>query len=81
MYAHYIMCIHLYAFFNTLFSIMVYPRILVKQACLLGHFSHIRLFATPWTGTCQAPLSMGISRQEYYSGFFCPPPGDLPDPG
>ena len=30
---------------------------------------------------CQAPLSMGLSRQEYWSGLRCPPPGDLPDPG
>ena len=30
---------------------------------------------------CQAPLSMGFSRQEYWSGLPCPPPGDLPDPG
>ena len=29
----------------------------------------------------QAPLSMGFSRQEYWSGLPCPPPGDLPDPG
>ena len=34
-----------------------------------------------WTVACQAPLSMGFSRQEYWSGFPCPPPGDLPDPG
>ena len=36
---------------------------------------------TPWTAARQAPLSMGFSRQEYWSGFPCPPPGDLPDPG
>ena len=30
---------------------------------------------------CSPPLSMGFSRQEYWSGFPCPPPGDLPDPG
>ena len=35
--------------------------------------------ATPWTKTCQAPLSMGFSRQEYWSGLPCPPPGDLPN--
>ena len=38
-------------------------------------------FATPWTVACQAPLFMGFSRQEYWSGLTCPPPGDLPDPG
>ena len=49
--------------------------------------SHVRLFATPWTVAYQAPLSvdaplsMGFSKQEYWSGLPCPPPGDLPDPG
>ena len=37
--------------------------------------------ATPWTVALQAPLSMEFSRQEYWSGFPFPPPGDLPDPG
>ena len=45
------------------------------------HFSHVRLFATPWTVACQAPLSMGFSRQEYWSGLPCPSLGDLPNPG
>ena len=36
---------------------------------------------TPWTVARQAPLSMGFSRQEYWSGFPCPSPGDLPNPG
>ena len=34
----------------------------------------------PWTVACQAPLSMGFSRQEYWSGLPFPSPGDLPDP-
>ena len=51
------------------------------HVCVLSHFSHVRLFATRWTVACQAPLFMGFSRQEYRSGFPCPPPGDLPDPG
>ena len=38
-------------------------------------------FATPWTVACQAPLSMGFSRQECWSGLPFPSPGDLPDPG
>ena len=37
--------------------------------------------ATPWTVACQAPLSMGFSRQAYWSGFPFPSPGDLPDLG
>ena len=36
---------------------------------------------TLWTVACQAPLSMEFSRQEYWSGLLCPPPGDLPDRG
>ena len=39
------------------------------------------LFATLWTVACQPPLSIGFSRQEYWSGLPCPPPGDLPNPG
>ena len=39
------------------------------------------LFATPWTMTLQAPLCMGFSRQEYWSGLPCPPLGHLPNPG
>ena len=48
--------------------------------CVLSRFSCVRLFATPWTVALQAPLSMGFSRQEYWSGLPCPPPGDIPDP-
>ena len=48
---------------------------------VLSHFSRVWLFATPWTVACQAPLSTGFSRQEYWSGLPCSPPGDLPDPG
>ena len=43
--------------------------------------SRLRLFATLWTVAYQAPLSMGFSRQEYWSGLPCPSPGDLPGPG
>ena len=39
------------------------------------------LFPTLWIVACQASLSMGFSRQEYWSGLPCPPPGDLLDPG
>ena len=44
-------------------------------------FSHVWLFATRWTVAYQAPLSMGFSRQEYWSGLPFPSPGDLPDSG
>ena len=38
-------------------------------------------FVTLWTIACQAPLSMEFSRQEYWSGLPCPPPGDFSNPG
>ena len=49
--------------------------------CVLSHFSRVQLFVIPWTVACQASLTMGFSRQEYWSGLAFPPPGDLPDPG
>ena len=49
-------------------------------ACMLSCFSHARHFATHWTAAHQAPLSMRFSRQEFFSGLPCPPPGDLADP-
>ena len=48
---------------------------------LLSHFSRVRLCVTPEMAAHQAPLSMGFSRQEYWSGLPCPPPRDLSDPG
>ena len=47
------------------------------HACMLSCFSHVWLFATLWTWAHQALLSMGVSRQEYWSGLPCLPPGDL----
>ena len=46
---------------------------LVAKSCLT--------LATPWTAACQAPLSIGFFRQEYWSGLPFPSPGDLPNPG
>ena len=43
--------------------------------------SRVRLFATPWTAAHQAPPSMGVSRQEHWSGLPLPSLGDLPNPG
>ena len=43
--------------------------------------SRVQLFATQWTVARQAPVSMGFPRQEYWSGWPFPSPGDLPDPG
>ena len=47
----------------------------------VSHSGHIQLFATPWTVAHQAPLSMKVSRQEYWSGLPFPSPGHHPDPG
>ena len=55
----------------------VYPLLLLLLSC----FSHVWLCVTPWTAACQAPLLMEFSRQEYYSGLPCLPPGTLPNPG
>ena len=48
--------------------------------CVLSHFNHVQLFVAPWTVAHHSPLSMEFSRQEYWSGLLCPPPGDLPNP-
>ena len=62
--------------------------ILCRPLLLPSIFPSIRVFSvmsnsfvTPWTVAHQAPLSVGFSRQEYWSGLPCPPPGDLPYPG
>ena len=51
------------------------------RQCLACVLSRVQFFATPWTVAHQAPLSMGSSRQEYWSGFPCPSLGDRPHPG
>ena len=50
-------------------------------ACVLSRFSHVQILEAPWTVARQAPLSMGFSMQEYWSGLPCPPPGGLPKLG
>ena len=61
------------------------PFIQLWGACSVPACVHVcscdKLFVTPWTIVHQAPLSMGFSRQEYWSGLPFPPPGDLPNPG
>ena len=58
---------------------------LLYLLCMHAHthscFSHVWVFATPWTVVCQAPLPMGFSRQEYWSGLSFASPGDLPNSG
>ena len=48
---------------------------------MLSHFSCVWFFVTPWTVACQAPQSIGFSRQEYWSGLPCPSLGNFPKPG
>ena len=55
------------------------PTVLMR-VCVLSRFSRVQLFLTPWVAH-QAPLSMGFSRQEYWSEVPFPSPGHLPDPG
>ena len=57
----------------------VYSNVILSER--VKSLSRVRLFATPWTVAHQAPLSMGFSRQEYWSGLPFPSPGDLPSPG
>ena len=57
------------------------PRGWVSRAGGAQSLSHVQLFVTPWTIACQAPLSMGFSRQGYWSGLPCPSPGDFSNPG
>ena len=52
-----------------------------KTVIVIWLLTCAQLFATPWTIDCQAPLSMGFSRQEYWSGLPFLSPGYLPDPG
>ena len=50
-------------------------------ACVLSHFSRVWVSVTLWAVAHQAPLSVGFSRQKYWSGLPCPSQGDLSDPG
>ena len=74
-------------FFNSYFGsappLFFWPHcaacgVFVLRPYALSRFSHVQLFATPWTVAHQAPLSMGFSRQEHWSGLPFPLPGDLP---
>ena len=78
-----------FSFLKNIFHTSKYNLILFERhlqgipfiVYMLSCFSHIRFFVTPWTVAHQAPLSMGFSRQDYWNGLPCPPPGDLPNPG
>ena len=66
---------------HTLYVYVYFVGMYTLHACVISCFSHVRLFATPWTVAHQAPLSMELSRQEYWSGLLFPSPGNLPHPG
>ena len=53
----------------------------MHSTCVLSRVSHVRLCATLWTVACQDPLSIGFSRQEYWSGLVCPSPEVFPTHG
>ena len=54
---------------------------MVTIACLCAQwFRCVQLFVTPWTVACQAPLSIGFSQQEHWSGVLFPTPGNCPHP-
>ena len=68
---------HLKFFSHLIYLISLYTFLKWKWKSL----SHVWLLATLWTVARQAALSIGFSRQEYWSGLLCPPSGDLPNPG
>ena len=63
------------------FTDRMYRVCVCVRAHALSYFSCVRLFATLWTVAHQIPLSMGFSRQGWWSGLLFPPSVDLPDPG
>ena len=65
----------------TVSRVTAYHKALFSSTLTVCMLSCVQLFETPWTVACQALLSMGFSRQENWSGFPFPSPGDLPDPG
>ena len=67
------------ASFNIQIFILIRDNFYCGKICAV--LSHVWIFGTLWTIARQTPLSMGFSRQEYWSGLPCPPPGDLPHPG
>ena len=71
---YYVSCI------NLITSLIVHNTYQLIHTCACGHFSCIQHSVILWTVTHQAPLSKGFSRQEYWNGSPCPPPGDLPNP-
>ena len=60
----------------------MYVYVYIYGFCVCAQLlCHVQLFSTPWTVAHQSPLSMGLSTQEFWSGFPFPLPGELPNPG
>jgi len=80
---HKCICAHICIFISIFICIFICMSKQPGILCVLcaQALSHVRLFVSLWTVAHQAPLSMGFSRQEYWSGLPCPPPGGLPNPG
>ena len=86
---------YLWTFYHFIYVIFIVYNLLSHNSCNLQGkiieantvlcyvqlLSRVQLCVTPWTVACQAPLSMGFSRQEYWSGLPFPSPGDYTDPG
>ena len=73
-------------FLNDVIQVLSQINPYLRYHCLylsavLKSLSRVRLLVTSWTVACQAPLSMGFSRQEYWSRLPFPPPVGLPNPG
>ena len=67
---------------NTVNAVLREKFVSLNAMCVcVQSQSHIQLFATLWTAARQALLSVGFSRQEYWSGWPCPPPGNLSNTG
>ena len=72
LYIHVWLYIHVYIYMCVCIFMCVH---------VLSRFSRVWLYVILWTAACQAPLSVGFSGEEYWSGMLCPPPVDHPDPG
>ena len=70
----------MYLILYTCYSLHTYVWVWKYRRCCCAPAQSCPLFATPWTVALQASLSMGFSRQEYWSGLPFPSPGDLPNP-
>ena len=83
MFLYFVASVKLYIYWCDAFSpsFVMFFCFTYTHGCVLRHFSRVWLFVTPWSVDCQAPLSMGFSRHEYWSGLPCPLLGELPDPG